>query len=127
MTWPEVVSQGISAIQPYLLYFVGLLLLWLLAKITDQSLMGLVKGLVSEFGSLLERKIHPKSINAMGILLLGLLVVFLFSGGLSHIVLPEKGTAEHTDLIIEKGIYATVIFIFGGVIIFSIKVTKYCR
>jgi len=126
MTWPDVASQAITAFRPYLIYFVGLFLFWLLLRITDQTMMGLVHGLLNEFGNLVERKGNAKSANALGIILFFVLAVYLFNGGISHIVLPEKGSEAHTTELMS-GIYTAVLFIFGGVVLLSIWLTKYQR
>jgi hypothetical protein len=126
-TWPDVASQLITAFEPYFPFLVGFVLFYGLARLHEQSMLGLLKGLFVEFRSLLDRKGGSlKSINAMGIILFVLLCVYLFFGGISHIVLPEKGDVPHvTDL--TRGIYVVVLFIFAVVILFSIKLTKYQR
>jgi hypothetical protein len=60
MTGWDFAAQLFVAFQPYLPFFVTLLLVWLIVKIWHNSIKELVHGLFDEFGSLLERKVSVK-------------------------------------------------------------------
>ena len=126
MSWPEVADRALGLIQPYMQYFVGLFCLWWITKIADQSLKSLLSDVVSEFAGLVEAKWNVRTVNAMGLVLLFLLAIFLFFGGVSHIMLPESGGTSHgADM--TKGLYVAVLFVFGTFLILCVWMTKRLR
>jgi hypothetical protein len=61
------------------------------------------------------------------VILLFILALYLFFGGISHIILPEKNSVGHSVSDVAKGLYVSVLFIFGGVVILSVFATKRLR
>jgi hypothetical protein len=109
------------------LILVGVIALWLVAKITDISLKTIVHDTIEEFRHLLEAKINLKAANALGLILMFVLILYLNFGGLSHISLPEKGSAAHPVDLVKTGANILYVFMFATVLILSIRLTKYTR
>src|SRR4051794_33973517 len=119
---PEIVPLATGALYVAL----GLSALWLVTKITDLSLKSIVHDTIEEFRQLLQAKINGKAANALGTILLFVLIVYLNFGGLGHIALPEKQAGTHIDLY-RAAANVIYLFIFGGVLLLSLRLTKYMR
>jgi hypothetical protein len=126
MTGYDVAFKILGIIEPYAGYIIGFILFWALSKLSDKSLITIVKELIGEFGSLLERKPNAKSANALGLLLMFLLILFLFHGHLSDLLLPAASD-EHASNLALQGLYVFVVLIFGAAILASLHLTKYQR
>jgi hypothetical protein len=105
----------------HLQFAAAVLLLWLVIRMTDQSVVSTVRHIIAEISAL--GQITPKGINLLGGILMFALTIFLFFGGLAHIALPgansHGGTSDST-----RAIYLAVMFIFGLYFIICVKVTE---
>ncbi len=104
----------------------GLGALFLVTRITDQSLRSIVHDTIEEFRHLLEAKINSKAANALGTILLFVLIIYLNFGGIAHIAVPDKQAGVHFDLY-RAAANVIYLFIFGGVLLLSLRLTKYMR
>lgn len=123
MTAYDVAFKFLGIIEPFAGYIIGFFLLWLVTIISDRSLASLLKELINEFGGLLERKADAKSANALGLLLMFVLILFLFHGRLGDIVLPKGG--DHGPGLMVQGLNVFLVLIFGGSILISLKIAHY--
>jgi hypothetical protein len=124
MAWADVAYKFLEICQPYVGYFVGFFLLWMITIISDRSLISLIRELIDEFGNLLERKTNLKSFNALGLILLFVIILFLFHGRLGDIVLPGMKDSHSPDLYLQA-LYMFVVLIFGAIALASIQLAKY--
>jgi hypothetical protein len=126
MTWADVAYKFLELIQPYVGFLIGFLLLWLVTYISDKSLVTLIKELIAEFSELLQLKVSAKAINALGILLMFVVVLFLFHGKLADVLLPSNGSGHEKNLYLQ-GLYVVMTLGFGGCALVSVHITKYRR
>jgi hypothetical protein len=125
MTAYDVGYKFLEIIEPYAGYMIGLVLLWLVTLLSDRSLVSLFRELVDEFGNLIERKGNAKSLNALGLLVMFAIILFLFHGRLGDLFLPKDG--EHTPNLGLQGLYVFVVLIFGGFVLISISLGRHQR
>jgi hypothetical protein len=119
---PELASDFTSLALTALQWAMPALLLWIVIKITDQSIKGTITDIFHEFVSILSAPMNPRAINALGGILLFVLTIFLFFGGLAHIAMPSPKDAHGSD--VTRGIYLAVVFLFGLYFIICLQVTK---
>lgn len=121
--WPDVAAKLISLFEPYIPYGMGLLFVFFLIKITDQSVLSTVREIIRELPSL--GKMTPKGMNVLGGILTFVIIIFLYFSGLSHIVLPEKHATPAAD--ISKIVSLLVVVCLASYFIVCIKLTKSTR
>jgi hypothetical protein len=126
MSGYDIAYKVLEIVEPYAGYIIGFILFWLVSLLSDRSLITILRELISEFGNLLERKPNAKPANALGLLLMFVLILFLFHGHLSDILLPAKADAHANDIALQ-GLYVFLVLIFGGAILISMRLSKYQR
>jgi hypothetical protein len=119
----EVIIEIIKTVRPLIIGGACLLFFWILIRITDKSVASTIRDTVGEFGELIKGKYGLRGLNALGGIVLLVCTLFLFFGGLSHLVLPDIGQAAHTDLG-TLGIYLGVLY--GFIFYFSLSLMA-CR
>ena len=124
MTWAEALVAIVKEFRPLFYVGFGLFALYIIVKITDHSIVILVSETVDEFKKLLEAKVSAKAANALGMLLLFALALYLYHGGLSHLVLPEKHSEGSHGELAKLAINAVVILLFGCFQLISILISK---
>jgi hypothetical protein len=124
MTGFDVAYKALEIIQPYVGYIIGFILFWLISILSDKSLINIVGELIGEFGALLERKPNAKSTNALGLLFMLMLILFLFHGHVADIFLPTSSDPRAGDLALQ-GLYVFIVLIYGGAVLLSLRLTKY--
>jgi amino acid transporter len=102
----------------------GLLFIYVLIKITDQSLVSTIREIVRELPSL--GRMTPKGINVLGGVLIFAIIIFLYFSGLTHIVLPDAKHAANTGDI-SRIISLGVVVCLAAYFIICIQVTKNAR
>lgn len=125
-TWADVALKIIGIFEPFFPWVIGLLLLWALVRVTDLSVIGTIREVLREFVAIVQGpRINPRSVNAMGGVLLFALAIFLYFEGLAHIAIPTT-PGSHPDHI-GRIISGVVLFFFGLYFILSILVSRYQR
>lgn len=127
ISWTDVAFKSLQIIEPVAPFLWGLLLLWILIRITDASIRSTIRDVIREFAAFLDKGGTLKSlrmINALGGVLFFVLAVFLFFAGLAHIKLPEHDvhTSDTTRIV-----YLGVLFFLGLYFILCIRLTKSLR
>jgi hypothetical protein len=102
----------------------GILLLWWLMRITDASIAGSIRTILSEFRQLFEGRRNLMTTNALGGILLFVLTMFLFFGGLQSLVFPSTGDGTPTS---QQVIYTVVVFLFGAYFLLCLLISRYGR
>lgn len=121
ITWADVAMEIVTALRPQLPFAAALFLLWVLIRITDQSVKSTISDIFREF---VESGSSAKKLNALGGLVMLAVIVFLFFGGLAHVAAP---TDAHALSDYGRGIYAFVASSVGAYFILCVFVTKHQR
>ena len=120
----EFANKVWDGIAPYLGYFVALGLLWGLNKVAGETFPAMLAGGWEELKNVLQGKTNLKSLNAVGVVILALLVLVLFGASPLHdLFLPNQPGGDQADHI-EEGIFAFLIFFFGATLIGSLWISR---
>jgi hypothetical protein len=124
-TWPDVALKVLAILEPYIPPIVGAFLLWWLIWITDTSVGGTIRGIFGEFRQLAAGRRNLLTVNALGGILLFVLTIFLFFGGLRHLIFPDADRLSADGQ--QQIIYTVVVFLFGLYFILCLFISRYGR
>jgi hypothetical protein len=123
--WPEVALKALTILEPYIPAVIAILLLWALIRITDASIASTIRGIFSEFRQLLQGRRNLLTANALGGILLFVLTIFLFFGGLRHLIFPTTGVPNES--VDQQVVYTVIVFFFGAYFILCLLISRQYR